>query len=120
MKEGRVFLMRKSFTAVLERNATFTSDFATEPYETNWASEALWFLRVLDMSGEDPGLSACPQISPDGLVWCGKPGTEPLVIREIGLYSIVLRDFGHWLRLRCDLKGGTSMVKVLIYLALKE
>ena len=112
--------MRKSFTAVLEKNTTFTSDFATEPYETNWASEALWFIRVLDMSGNDVTLSVCPQISPDGLVWCDKEGTEPLVIREIGLYSFALGDFGHWLRLKCDLNGINPVVKVLIYLALKE
>jgi hypothetical protein len=112
-------MVRRSFTAVLERNATFTDDFATEPYETGWASEARWFIRVLEMSGTDVRLTIDPQISPDGLFWCSE-GTPPLVIREPGLYSFPLRDFGHWLRLQGRLVGVDPSVKVLIYLALKE
>jgi hypothetical protein len=113
-------MIRRSFTAVLERNTTFTADFATEPYETGWASEARWFVRVLDISGDDEvTLSLYPQISPDGLFWCDE-GTKPLEIKEAGLYSYALRNFGHWLRLRGVFTGVNPTVKVLIYLALKE
>lgn len=110
--------MRKSFTAVLEKNAKFTADFATEPYEVGWASEALWFVRVLEMS-DNATLSVYPQISPDGLIWCDK-GAESLAIPVSGLHSFTLRNFGHWLRLQCKLEGKNPMVKVLIYLSLKE
>jgi len=58
--------MRNSFTAVIERNTTFTSDFETEPYEAAWAGEARWFIRVLAMGGESARLRVMPQISPDG------------------------------------------------------
>ena len=110
--------MRKSFTAVLEKNAKFTADFATEPYEVGWASEALWFIRVLEMS-DNATLSVYPQISPDGLIWCDK-GVKSLAIQVSGLHSFASRNFGHWLRLQCKLGGKNPMVKVLIYLSLKE
>ncbi len=112
-------MVRRSFTAVLEKNATFTSSFETEPYETAWASEARWFVRVIDVKGTDAALSIVPQVSPDGLFWCDE-GRAPLVIGTAGLYSFALRDFGHWLRLKASLTGAQASVKLLIYLALKE
>ena len=110
-------MLRRSFTAVLEKNSTFTSDFATEPYETGWALEARWFVRVLELS---PGacLSITAQISPDGLCWCDE-GSDPLCLRAVGLASTPLRSFGQWLRLDGKLTGKQPRVKVLIYLALK-
>ncbi len=129
--------MRRSFTAVIEKNATFTADFETEPYEAAWASEARWFIRVLELStyvveyreGSDPaaarhltlhhGLETSAQISPDGLFWCDE-GTHE-TISEPGLYSFKLRDFGGWLRLRCAFTGGDGpRAKLMIYLVLKE
>ena len=107
--------MRRSFTAVLERNAVFTSDFATEPYESAWASEARWFIRVLEIA---PGaaLHLTAQVSPDGLFWCD--AGETLALKAPGMSSFALRDFGHWLRLNATLTGPS--VKLHIYLALKE
>jgi hypothetical protein len=110
--------VRRAYTAVLERQETFAEDFETEPYEAAWASEARWFVRVLDLR-EGTTLRCVPQISPDGLVWCDE-GNHHLSIDAPGLYSLALRDFGHWLRLRCDLNGGNAAAKILIYLALKE
>ncbi len=109
-------MIRRSFTAVLERNVTFTADFATEPYETGWASEARWFVRVLEMEG---ALHVKPQISPDGLTWCDE-GHAGIRIESAGVYSFPLRDFGHWLRLSGTLAGSNPSAKVIIYLALKE
>ena len=60
-----------------------------------------------------------PQISPDGLFWCDE-GSEDLCISDPGLYSLPLREFGHWLRLRAKVSGVNPSLKVLIYLALKE
>ncbi|MCC6178900.1 MAG: hypothetical protein IT305_26630 [Chloroflexi bacterium] len=111
--------MRNTFTAVLEKNSTFTADFETEPYEAGWAGEARWFIRVLECEGEDAALVAHPQISPDGLFWCDE-GSPPLVLRGAELGSLALRNFGQWLRLRCEVRGGNPRVKVLIYLTLKE
>ena len=109
-------MVRKSFTAVVEKNSTFTEPFETEPYETGWATEARWFLRVIELHGV---LSVTPQISPDGLFWCDE-GREALRIERPGLYSFPLRDFAHWLRLRADLAGDRPTVKLMIQLALKE
>lgn len=111
--------MRNSMTAVIEQSNTFASDFVTEPYEVAWASEARWFVRLLDWEGDLSELTIIPQISPDGLVWCDE-GSDPLRITESSLYSFPMRDFGHWLRVRGALNDGTGSVKLLIYLALKE
>lgn len=107
-------MVRRSFTAVLEKNAVFTGDFETEPYEAAWATEARWFVRVLEAAGS---AKVTAQISPDGLLWCDE-GAPALDIAKPGLHSCALRDFGHWLRLRGEVAGGN--VKVMIYLALKE
>jgi len=39
--------MRQSHTAVIERNVEWTASFTTEPYETAWATEAIFFVRIL-------------------------------------------------------------------------
>ena len=109
-------MVRRSFTAVIEKNSTFTGPFETEPYETGWATEARWFIRVLGLSG---GLRVVPQVSPDGLFWCDE-GRAALEIERPGLYSFPLRDFGHWLRLRATPAGPEASVKLMIHLALKE
>ena len=76
-------MVRRSFTAVIEKNSTFTEPFETEPYETGWATEARWFLRVMQLRGT---LAVTPQVSPDGLFWCDE-GRAPLSIAAPGLYS---------------------------------
>ena len=106
-------MVRRSFTAVLEKNSVFETNFETEPYETGWASEARWFIRTLELTG---GMRVTPQISPDGLFWCDE-GSPALRIAQPGLHSLALRDFGHWLRLRVEVTGRS---KVIVYLALKE
>ena len=111
-------MLKRSFTAVLEKGSTFESDFATEPYEAGWAREARWFLQVLR---GDVGtcISAVPQVSPDGAVWCDS-GSESMLLQGTGMASMGLRDFGSWLRLRVEFSGKPAPVTVLIHLALKE
>jgi hypothetical protein len=111
--------MRTSFTAVLEQSTTHTESFCTEPYEAGWASEARWFIRTLELSGESVSLQVEPEISPDGLHWCAE-GTPPLDIAQEGMQSFPLRDFGSWLRLNVRVSGPEAKAKVLIYLVLKE
>lgn len=111
--------MRNSMTAVIEQGNTFTTDFETEPYEVAWASEARWFVRLLDWDGDLSQVIITPQISPDGLVWCDE-GTAPLRISQKSLSSFPMREFGHWLRVRANLEGDNLSVKLLVYLALKE
>ncbi len=109
-------MVRRSFTAVIEKNATFSAPFETEPYETGWAEEARWFVRVLELDGQ---LTLTPQLSPDGLFWCDDEKV-PMVVRDKGLYTLSLRDFGNWLRLRGEFARASSSAKIMIYLALKE
>ncbi|ACU96372.1 hypothetical protein [Saccharomonospora viridis] len=110
--------MRQSQTAVLERYRVLEGDFATEPYEAGWASEARWFVRVLDAR---PGtkLVFTTQISPDGLHWCDADVPAQVADGE-GLISWPVREFGQWLRIKGSVTGEEGSAKVLIYLTLKE
>ena len=112
-------MLRRSFTAVIEKNTTWSSNFETEPYEAGWAVESRWFIRVMSMEGADAALVVTPQISPDGLFWCDE-GRASLVMSKTGLYSFPLREFGNWLRLRAEVAGSNASVKVMVYLVLKE
>jgi hypothetical protein len=110
--------MRRSFTAVVEQGNAFAAGFETEPFEAGWAREARWFVRFLERA-EDTTLEIEPQISPDGLVWCGD-GARHAPAPAPELLSFTQREFGNWLRLRVRLGGPAPHVKVVIYLALKE
>ena len=116
-------MTRKSFTAVIERNAKLSENFETEPYESAWAGEARWFIRITELTGDGAEIRITPQVSPDGLFWCDE-GTHIPTITEAGLYSFSLRDFGHWLRLSGEVTGTAGKepaeARVIIYLALKS
>lgn len=118
-------MMRRFFSAVLEQGNNFTQDFETEPYEAGWASEARWFIRILDADGADSEIAAMAQVSPDGLAWCDDEAmTDPVRLRADAPAPVMIsfrqREFGNWLRLKVRLSGDKARVKVLIYLALKE
>lgn len=116
--------MRQSLSVVLERNTCLTGAFTTEPYEAAWASEARWFLGVLDIDGEGTRLDVITQISPDGLHWCDLDDHR-ISTAERGLVSWASREFGGWLRLKGVVSGESgksdgAAAKVLIYLVLKS
>jgi hypothetical protein len=108
--------MNHSYTAVVERNTTFTDELLTEPYEVAWAREARVFVRALDLSGT---LEVCAEISPDGHFWT-KEGSPPTRLERPGLVSFPLREFGHWLRIALRNSGPAPSARVIVYLALKE
>ncbi len=110
-------MVRRSYTAVLEKNLVFTECIETEPYEVGWASEARFFVRIVD--SPYPNLRLRVQLSPDGLIWCDE-GDQPMLTGGMPLFSFALRDFGHWLRLRCEMVTPGSQARIMIYLALKE
>jgi hypothetical protein len=60
------------------------------------------------------------QISPDGIHWIDHEGHAPLVSEAVGLLSIPVEHFGHWLRLRAEQATGTDAPMLRIYLELKE
>lgn len=118
-------MMRRFFSAVLEQGNSFDAPFSTEPFEAGWAREARWFIRILDASGDDAGIEAIPQISPDGLLWCddddmAAPAQLLANAPDPVMITFRQREFGNWLRLRVNLVGNQPRVKLLIHLALKE
>ena len=60
------------------------------------------------------------EISPDGINWIDHEGQAPLVTEAVGLLSIPVERFGHWLRLRTEQASGTDAPMLRIYLELKE
>jgi hypothetical protein len=110
-------MLARSFTAVIERNVTFEGEFTTEPYETAWASEARWFLHVLDAT---PGavVDAQVQVSPEGLTWCDHE-CPPRRHEGSGLFTVPLREVGPWLRLKGVVSGPEARIKAIVYLTLR-
>ena len=116
--------MRRSYTAVVARNERLTGDWATEPYEAGWATEALFFVRLL-VDGAPPAAAPPPldlraraQLSPDGMLWLDEGTTLPPL--QGGAAFLRVREFGNWLRLAGSLPAGAAAVDVSIYLVLKE
>jgi hypothetical protein len=110
--------MRQSFTAVIARNVTWQGDFAVEPYETAWATEAIYFVRVLEAANMPTDAVARVQVSPDGVHWCDE-GTEVPLSPNAGVTFARISHFGGWLRLVGKLADGAQLT-VIVYLTLKE
>jgi len=110
--------LRRSYTAVIERNVRWQGAFVSEPYEAAWASEAIYFLRALAL---DPGLRATAQvqISADGIHWADEGSSFALPSQPDAVCFCKVRHFGGWLRLRGEVVGGGA-ITVLVALALKE
>lgn len=122
--------MRQSFTAVVERNITWQGEFAVEPYEVAWATEAIYFVRVLDSANMPTDVLARVQISPDGVHWCDEGTTFYLPSASSSASSSTtpsspaltfgkVSHFGGWLRLVGKLPD-TAKLTVIVYLTLKE
>ncbi len=107
-------MIKRSFSAVVERNTEWRGEFASEPYEAGWASEAIFFIRALDGSGN--GAVAKVQITPDGMHWCDEGTT--IILPEKGETTFCkVTHFGNWLKITGE---TTTPIKVLVTLSLKE
>ena len=111
-------MIRRSYTAVVERNRIWRGHFETEPYEAGWATEAILFVRTLESSGLITQAKARIQISPDGMHWCDEGNSIPLV-PEPGVTFCRVNHFGGYLRIAGDLPAGEEL-KVMVYISLKE
>jgi hypothetical protein len=111
--------MRQSQSAVMERGVELEGVHETEPFEVAWAGEARWYVQFLRPA---PGseVEIRVQISPDGITWVDHESQAPVVSEAVGLLSIPVDRFGHWLRLRTELTSGTDAPLLRIYLELKE
>ena len=110
--------LRRSYTAIVERNVLWSGDFATEPYEAAWASEAIFFVRALDVSAGFEG-SARVQISADGFNWVDEGTVLDLPAENDAVTFCKVRHFGGWLRIAGTL-APNNKVMVLVSLVLKE
>jgi len=111
--------MRNFQASAVERRITIEKDFASQPMEAGWASEAIFFIWVEEMEGGDTMLQASVQISPDGINWIDEGSCSP-GIRQPGYYFVRASQFGNWLRLNGIVTGTNARVKLSIHLHLKE
>lgn len=114
-------MMRNTATAVLVRGDWLTGSFETEPYETAWAAEALFFVRLMGVRGDAAGagpIEVSVQLSPDGIRWVNE-GTVIRVAAEVEALTFArVSHFGGWLRLQGRVPEGLS-VQGVITLSLK-
>lgn len=106
-------------TSTVEQRKDFTFGFATHPMEAAWATEAIFFITVEEVTGASPLLGTKVQISADGIHWLDE-GTGLGKITEKGHYFIRVRHFGGWLRLWGDVEGEHACFNLTIHLTLKE
>jgi len=109
-------MLRRSFTAVIERNVPIADGFVTEPYETAWVDEARWFVHVLE-AAPAAKITFAAETSPEGLTWCAH---EAAAVSRTGsgLATLPLTQVGPWQRLRFTVEGAES-VRAIVYLTLK-
>lgn len=110
--------MRQFYTSVIERREPFKGPFVTEPYETGWASEAIYFVSVESPSEADVDLDLHVQISVDGVEWLDE-GSVLRCLSADGRGFVRVSNFGGWLRLRGRAPDDHDVV-VTVQLALKE
>ena len=110
--------LRRSYTAIVERNVLWQGDFASEPYEAAWASEAIFFVRALSQSSGVGG-EAAVQISADGIHWVDEGTVFNLPVSEGEVTFGRVSHFGGWLRIAGTL-APDKKITVLVSLVLKE
>lgn len=110
--------VRRSYTATVERNVVWQGQFATEPYEAAWASEAIFFVRALDCSVGLEARQARVQISADGIRWVDEGAKFDLPKEQDQVSFCKASHFGGWLRIAGELLEGERLT-VLVSLALK-
>ena len=121
--------MRQSHTAVVARNEVWDGSFATEPWETAWAAEAIYFVRILDPSPFSIIMQYRVEISPDGINWAELSQGTFEFDEQNPLWYRQLNHFGGWLRLSGtvspppELKAGyyrLNLPHFMAYLSLKS
>lgn len=82
-------------------------EFALEPYEAGWATEAIAFIYIREAHGPAPCFNVRGQISVDGYRWINT-GKSLENITSIGGYYLQLENFGNWIRLAGEVIGGPA------------
>ena len=103
--------MQQTYTSVLTRRVVIKGDYATQPYEAGWASEAVIFVQT---EGAHPDLALAAEISPDGIHWIRRGPTVTLA-DEDAIAELSLKTFGNWLRLTVTGATPTATARILIH-----
>lgn len=111
--------MRNFYASAVERRIVVTETLASHPMEAGWASEAIFFLLIEEMDGENTELNVRVEISVDGINWITE-GTVFPRIEKPGHYFARVKHFGNWLRVSGVVAGKEPAVKVSVHLHLKE
>ena len=112
-------MIRNAYTAVIARGDLWEAEVFTEPYEAAWAAEAVFFVRVLEVTcGAGAVAVARVQLSPDGIRWVDEGAVLEIAARAEALAFARVTHFGGWLRLAVHVPEGAG-IKVVATLALK-
>lgn len=109
--------MRNFQASAVERRITVTEQFDSQPMEAGWASEAIFFIWVEEIS-IPADLTVLVQISPDGINWIDENDLR-IIISRPGYYSVKAVHFGNWLRVRGVASNPASDIKLSVHLHLK-
>lgn len=110
--------LRESYTLPVERNVIWRGPFASEPAEAAWATEAIFFVRALNVEGHLNAAQARVQLSPDGMHWCDEGTSFALPSETDAVTFGRVSHFGGWLRIAGELPPGAALT-VIVYLVLK-
>lgn len=103
--------MQQNNTSVLARRIVIADDYATQPYEAGWASEAVVFLQV---EGEHPDLLLAVEVSPDGINWIRR-GDAVALASDASIAELAVARFGNWLRVTVEGASAKQPARVLIH-----
>lgn len=111
--------MRQFQNNVLEYKWEVAGDYTSAPFETAWATEAMFFVRIENLHGSNVVFNARAQISVNGIDWIDE-GTSFIPMTAEGQYVIRLKHFGGWLRITGRLDGVDANAIITTNLVLKE
>lgn len=106
----------KNFNAShLEAKKCYSDAFQTNTYEVGWADECIFFFMIEHITAGYPVFKAKVQLSYDGVRWADDETPAKEMSGE-GLHIIkVAPNFGNYIRLNVETKGGEAMINVSIH-----
>jgi hypothetical protein len=110
-------MLRENASIVVTRNERWQGGVLTEPVECGWASEAIFFVRMLGGDRCDD-TAVRVEISADGMHWASEGTAGTLPMDETEMSALRVSHFGNWLRLAVDVPDGLEFL-ALVTLHLK-
>jgi hypothetical protein len=110
-------MLRENASIVVARNERWQGRVLTEPVECGWASEAIFFVRMLGGDRCDDA-AVRVEISPDGMHWVPEGVAGMLPVGKTEVSALRVGHFGNWLRLAVDVPDGLEFL-ALVTLHLK-